>query len=81
MNGAETSKCLISVQVSFEENKKPRRTAGAFNFGADDGNRTHTASLGSWSSTTKLHLQIQVDYIMKQRFCQFFITALLENHM
>ena len=24
--------------------------------GADDGNRTHTASLGSWSSTTKLHL-------------------------
>ncbi len=34
--------------------RKALRLAGVF--GADDGNRTHTASLGSWSSTTKLHL-------------------------
>ena len=34
--------------------KNPAIYAGC---GADDGNRTHTASLGSWSSTIKLHLQ------------------------
>ncbi len=29
MNGVEISECLIFVQISFEENKKPRRIAGA----------------------------------------------------
>ena len=38
--------------------EKSTRKPSAHSCGADDGNRTHTASLGSWSSTTKLHLRI-----------------------
>ena len=46
--------------------------------GADDGNRTHTASLGSWSSTTKLHLRSWKDgyeYTTIRRESQFFFAA------
>ena len=50
----------------------------ARNYGADDGNRTHTASLGSWSSTTKLHLRSWKDdyeYTTIRRESQFFFAA------
>ena len=47
----------VNKSVNRGDRKKPaeRWFHGLFD-GADDGNRTHTASLGSWSSTTKLHL-------------------------
>ena len=50
-------KCVIP------QNKSPAKPCALRGFfGADDGNRTHTASLGSWSSTTKLHLHRICNY-------------------
>ncbi len=49
--------CCYDTSASFKYKEKPQHAKCVlrFSIGADDGNRTHTTSLGSWSSTTKLH--------------------------
>ena len=49
--------------------RKSRLTAAFFN-GANSGNRTRNASLGSWSFTVKLYSHLQYHYTAKSLLCQ-----------
>ena len=54
---------ICGVRFRGDRSQKRQRADALCLFcGADDGNRTHTASLGSWSSTTKLHPRTKVVY-------------------
>ncbi len=41
--------------------------------GAGDGNRTHVASLGSWSSTIELHPQVRIYQLPDIGYCIVFV--------